>query len=110
MARYLKSVAPSVDTTARDKEVRQTVTAIIEDIAKRGDAAVHELSRRFDKFDREAQFVLSRGRTLASLLDEFAARRADSLRQLEALQLTEADLEKHGTHPFFGRVTMRQPG
>ena len=53
MARYLKSVAPSVDTTARDKEVRQTVTAIIEDIAKRGDAAVHELSRRFDKFDRE---------------------------------------------------------
>jgi hypothetical protein len=65
-------------------------------------------ARTFDKFDRFAQFELSRGRTLASLLDEFASRRAENLRQLEALRLTEADLEKRGTHPFFGTVTMRQ--
>ena len=65
-------------------------------------------ARPFDKFDRFAQFELSKGRTLDSLLDEFATRRAENLRQLEALGLTEADLEKRGTHPFFGRVTMRQ--
>lgn len=65
-------------------------------------------ARTFDKFDRFAQFELSKGRTLASLLDEFAARRAENLRQLEALRLTEADLDRTGTHPFFGRVTLRQ--
>jgi len=65
-------------------------------------------ARTFDKFDRFAQFELSKERTLASLLDEFASRRAENLRQLEALRLTEADLEKRGTHPFFGTVTMRQ--
>jgi DinB family protein len=65
-------------------------------------------ARTFDKFDRFAQFELSKGRTLASLLDEFAARRAENLRQLAALRLTEADLDKTGTHPFFGRVTLRQ--
>lgn len=65
-------------------------------------------ARTFDKFDRFAQFELSKGRTLASLLDEFAARRAANLAELEALRITEADLDKAGTHPFFGRVTMRQ--
>ena len=65
-------------------------------------------ARTFDKFDRFAQFELSKGRTLASLLDDFAARRAENLRQLEALRLTEADLDRTGTHPFFGRVTLRQ--
>jgi sulfopropanediol 3-dehydrogenase len=53
MVHYLKAVSASVDTTARDREVRDTVTAIIEDVAKRGDAAVHELSLRFDNFDRD---------------------------------------------------------
>ena len=65
-------------------------------------------ARTFDKFDRFAQFELSKGRTLASLLDDFAARRAENLRQLEALRITDADLDKTGTHPFFGRVTLRQ--
>ena len=53
MVRYLKTAAALADTSARDREVRETVTALIEDVAKRGDVAVHELSRRFDNFDRE---------------------------------------------------------
>jgi sulfopropanediol 3-dehydrogenase len=58
MARYLKT-APAVDRTSeRDREVRETVTSIIEEVAKRGDVAVHELSRRFDKYDR-ADFRLT---------------------------------------------------
>src|SRR6476469_9348443 len=50
----------------------------------------HGEARAFDKFDRFAQFAASEGRTLGSLLDEFAARRAESLRELTALRLTDA--------------------
>jgi hypothetical protein len=65
-------------------------------------------SRAFEKFDRFAQFDASRNRTLASLLDEFAALRRDNLRQLAALHLTDADLDRRGRHPELGVVTMRQ--
>src|SRR5690349_16285540 len=65
-------------------------------------------ARTFDKFDRFAQFSVSQGRTLASLLDEFAEMRADNLREVAALRLTEADLDRRGRHPEFGVVTLRQ--
>ena len=65
-------------------------------------------SRAFDKFDRFAQFEASKGRTLASLLDEFAAARAQNLRELAALRLTDADLDRRGRHPALGVVTLRQ--
>ena len=71
-------------------------------ILERGDA------RPFDKFDRFAQFRGSRGRPLSELLDEFAARRAENLRQLATLALTDADLDRPGLHPELGPVTMRQ--
>jgi DinB family protein len=65
-------------------------------------------TRTFEPFDRFAQVAASSGRTLASLLDEFAALRQDNLRALAALQLTEPDLDRHGRHPEFGPVTLRQ--
>jgi hypothetical protein len=65
-------------------------------------------ARPFDPFDRFAQFAASDGRTLASLLDEFAALREESLRQLSALRLTAADLDRLGRHPELGTVTLRQ--
>ena len=68
----------------------------------------HGEARTFDKFDRFAQFELSRGRTLDSLLDEFATLRRTSLRDLAALDLADADLERRGTHPVFGCVTLGQ--
>lgn len=34
--------------------------------------------------------------------------RQESLRELAALQLTDADLERRGRHPAFGVVTLRQ--
>jgi hypothetical protein len=67
----------------------------------------HGESRPFEKFDRFAQFTLSRGRSLASLLDEFAALRQQNLRELESLHLTEADLDRRGQHPSLGVVTLR---
>jgi hypothetical protein len=62
----------------------------------------------FDPFDRFAQFAESTGKPLATLLDEFAALRAQSLRDLAALRLTDADLERRGRHPELGVVTLRQ--
>jgi hypothetical protein len=67
----------------------------------------HGDSRGFDKFDRFAQFTASEGRTLASLLDEFAAARRDSLRELASLQVADADLDRRGRHPELGPVTLR---
>lgn len=68
----------------------------------------HGETRPFDKFDRFAQFTLSQGRTLESLLDEFGALRRENLRDLAALQLTPADLERRGQHPALGVVTLGQ--
>ena len=68
----------------------------------------HGETRAFDKFDRFAQFAVSEGRTLASLLDEFAGLRHENLRALASLQLTEADLDRRGRHPELGVVTLRQ--
>jgi len=62
----------------------------------------------FETFDRLAQFEESRGRTLASLLDEFASLRANNLRDLASLQLTDAELDRRGRHPQLGVVTLRQ--
>jgi hypothetical protein len=68
----------------------------------------HGEARAFDKFDRTAQFAVSEGRTLASLLDEFATLRQNNLRELAALRLTDADLDRRGRHPELGVVTLRQ--
>jgi DinB family protein len=65
-------------------------------------------ARPFEKFDRFAQFAASEGRSLASLLDEFSAIRAENLRALAALDLNEADLDRRGRHPELGAVTLRQ--
>jgi len=68
----------------------------------------HGEARPFDSFDRFAQSSLSAGRTLASLLDEFAALRAENLHALAAMRLTAADLDRRGRHPELGAVTLRQ--
>jgi hypothetical protein len=68
----------------------------------------HGESRAFDTFDRFAQFAVSEGRTLPSLLDEFATLRRENLRELAALRLTDTDLARRGLHPALGAVTLRQ--
>jgi hypothetical protein len=68
----------------------------------------HGESRTFDPFDRFAQFKESEGKTLDGMLDEFAALRAECLRTLAAMNLTDADLDRRGRHPAFGEVTLGQ--
>ena len=53
MAIYLKRGAALDTKAAADRKVRDTVEAILADIAARGDAAVRELSIKFDGWDRE---------------------------------------------------------
>lgn len=68
----------------------------------------HGEERPFDPFDRFAQFEASAGRTMDSLLDEFADLRRRSLQELSGLGLTDADLDRRGRHPALGAVTLRQ--
>ena len=68
----------------------------------------HGDSRAFEKFDRLAQLTASVGRTLPSLLDDFARLRKANLRELASLNLTNADLDRRGRHPELGAVTLRQ--
>lgn len=67
----------------------------------------HGESVPFDTFDRFAQFESSRGRSLNDLLDEFAALRRESLRELSSLNVTEETLDRRGRHPALGVVTLR---
>jgi len=62
----------------------------------------------FQTFDRFAQFEASPGKSLEELLDTFRDLRAASLRRLDALGLTAADLARTGRHPELGRVTLGQ--
>jgi hypothetical protein len=42
------------------------------------------------------------------VLDEFATLREENLRELAALRLTDADLDRRGWYPDLGVVTLRQ--
>ena len=65
-------------------------------------------NRRFEPFDRFAQFRDSEGKSLAELLDEFERLRAQSLATLAGWRLTDAQLSLEGEHPTLGAVTLRQ--
>jgi sulfopropanediol 3-dehydrogenase len=54
MAEYLKRGKPEADRAEDDAKVRATVEAILKDIETRGDAAVRELSEKFDRYTPEA--------------------------------------------------------
>ncbi|WP_458097095.1 histidinol dehydrogenase [Roseomonas sp. WA12] len=53
MAKWLKCCLDSTAAKGADRQVRDTVETILADIEARGDAAVRELSIRFDGWDRE---------------------------------------------------------
>src|SRR5919205_1157191 len=65
-------------------------------------------SRAFTPFNREAMFEKSKGKSIDELQNEFARLRAQSLRQLDEMNLTPELLEKRGLHPELGAVTLSQ--
>jgi hypothetical protein len=62
----------------------------------------------FPPFDRLGQRTAMEGKSLAQVLEDFTAARASALDQLRALNLGPADLDRCGTHPAFGPVTLGQ--
>src|SRR3954468_1997009 len=59
MATYLKRRISAEVTDELDRKVRQSVEAILDDVRKRGDRAVRELSEKFDRWS-PASFRLSK--------------------------------------------------
>lgn len=65
-------------------------------------------NRKFEPFDRLAQFAGPRASTLGDLLTEFDQLRSHNLERLTAWQLTPEHLALTGIHPSFGEVTLEQ--
>jgi len=78
MIRYLKRGATEAEKTEADRKTRQTVEAILDDIAARGDVAVRELSARFDKWE-PASFRLT-DNEIADLIATLPAQVIDDIR------------------------------
>ncbi|MBX3358365.1 MAG: DinB family protein [Phycisphaeraceae bacterium] len=68
----------------------------------------HGPARPFDPLDRAGHAELSRAHTTAALIDLFAHARRASLTALAQMALSEPDLDRPGTHPAFGPVTLRE--
>ena len=62
----------------------------------------------FPPFDRFAQFEISKGKTLAELLQIFAELRQKSLETLKSWNLTREQLQLTGIHPELGEVSLEQ--
>jgi hypothetical protein len=62
----------------------------------------------FAPYDRFRHRERNVGRTLDSLLDEFARLRATNLELLHSWNLSDAELDLRGLHPTLGAVTLRQ--
>lgn len=67
----------------------------------------HGPSRTFEPFDRFAHRRDFAGWSADRLLDELERLRAINLHALRGLCLAERDLDREGTHPAFGSVTLR---
>jgi hypothetical protein len=65
-------------------------------------------NRTFEPYDRFAQARESAGKSVAALLDEFTALRAENIATLRSWNLTERELSLEGEHPSLGPVTLRQ--
>lgn len=76
MAEYLKRGKPANERAEDDAAVRRTVEDILGDIEARGDAAVRDLSAKFDKYSPEA-FRLSTSEIEAAMQKVSAREMAD---------------------------------
>ena len=92
MATWLKQGRDAEAVAADDATVRQTVEGILADIEARGDAAVRELSLKFDKFERP-DFRLTDAE-IRTCLDEVGDRALDDIRFAQAQVRNFAEIQK----------------
>lgn len=64
--------------------------------------------KKFEPFDRFAQFNDNKGKSMTQLLNEFSKLRAENLKQLRSKNISADQLLLKGTHPSFGEVTLAQ--
>jgi uncharacterized damage-inducible protein DinB len=64
--------------------------------------------KRFELFDRFAQFENSKGKTLMELLNEFKSLRENNIEVLRSKNLTGKEMKATGIHPAFGSITLSQ--
>lgn len=64
--------------------------------------------KRFTPFDRFAQFENSKGKTLNDLLNDFANKRSENLKELKSMSIKEEMHSLSAIHPVFGEVTLSQ--
>ncbi len=65
------------------------------------------LDPRFEPYDRFRHRARNAGRSLSSVLAEFARLRAANLELLRSWRLTATELDLRGVHPSLGPVTLR---
>ncbi|MFV0384912.1 histidinol dehydrogenase [Paracoccus sp. (in: a-proteobacteria)] len=101
MARILKQGADASQLCAADDKVRATVEATLADIERRGDAAVRELSAKFDKWDR-GDYRLTQAEINACLSEmtpqdirdiEFAQEQVRNFAQVQKDALRDVEVE-----------------
>jgi len=94
-AKNVLAAARLLEQFFRNYDERERLASQLRDAEHTGDQISHDIGHKLEAtfvtpFDREAQFRESEGKSLAELLDEFEALRADSLRTLADWKLTES--------------------
>ena len=101
MAEYLKRGATAETKAESDRKVRDTVEGILGDIAARGDAAVRDLSVKFDGWDRDSYRLTSdeiqgcidqlSGQDLKDI--EFAQKQVRNFAQIQRDSMKDVEVE-----------------
>ncbi|QKC93752.1 histidinol dehydrogenase [Mesorhizobium sp. NZP2298] len=101
--RHLKTGKPAADRAEDDARVRAVVEATLKDIEARGDAAVRELSERFDRFSPPS-FLLSQSEIEAALAKvsardmadiEFAQTQIRTFAQIQRASMRDVEVETY---------------
>jgi len=92
MSRHIKRAALAGQQEAADAKVRSIVESIIAAVAKRGDAAVREMSERFDRWSPPS-FRLSEDE-IAALLDKVAPQTIEDIKFAQAQIRNFAEIQR----------------
>ena len=89
---YLKSGKPQTERSEDDAQVRDVVERSLADIEARGDAAVRDLAKKFDKFTPPS-FRLSAGE-IDALIDEVSPRDMEDIKFAQAQVRAFAEIQR----------------
>jgi sulfopropanediol 3-dehydrogenase len=97
MIGYLKRGKDDTSIAEADAKVRSTVEKIIEEIERRGDAAVRDYSRKFDQWDPQ-DFTLSRSQIEAAV-GKLSAREIEDIKFAQSQIRRFAEIQRESMRP-----------